>query len=275
MDKIDRLGWAAGINFTSYGLRIGVRVNDPAVIDKVIEQLPPDWKPATSPVVDRVYSIIAGGEGPRPGIRRYSLVYANANRIARTPELFQALDAFESDLQLYVAETAPRRVFVHAGVVRWRGKAIVIPGRSFSGKTTLTAELVKAGATYYSDEYAVLDGQGRVHPYRRRLSVRENGHLEKPKKYDVETLGGRSGIKPLPVGLVIVSKYKPGAKWRPQQISAGEGALALMANTVSVRRQPETTLATLRKVVARAPVFKGTRGEARQVIDFIFEQLGE
>ena len=275
MDKIDRLGWAAGINFISYGLRIGVRVNDPAIIDKVIEQLPPDWKATTSPVVDRVYSIIAGGEGARPGLRRLSLVYANANRIARTPELFQALDAFESDLQLYVAETAPRRVFVHAGVVRWRGKAIVIPGRSFSGKTTLTAELVKAGATYYSDEYAVLDGQGRVHPYRRRLSVRENGHLEKPKKYPVESIGGRSGIKPLPVGLVIVSKYKPGAKWRPQQISAGEGALALMANTVSVRRQPETTLATLRKVVARAPVFKGTRGEARQVIDFIFEQLGE
>ncbi len=275
MEKIDRLGWAAGINFISYGLRIGVRVNDPAIIDKVIEQLPPDWKPATSPVVDRVYSIIAGGEGARPGLRRYSLVYANASRIARTPELSQALDAFESDLQLYVAETAPRRVFVHAGVVRWRGKAIVIPGRSFSGKTTLTAELVKAGATYYSDEYAVLDGQGRVHPYRRRLSVRENGHLEKPIKYAVESLGGRSGIKPLQVGLVIVSKYKPGAKWRPQQVSAGEGALALMANTVSVRRQPETTLATLRKVVARAPVFKGTRGEAKQVIDFIFEHLGE
>ena len=165
MDKIDRLGWAAGINFISYGLRIGVRVNDPAIIDKVTEQLPPDWKPTTSSVVDRVYSIIAGGAGSRPGIRRYSLVYANAGRIARTPELFQALDAFESDLQLYVAEEAPRRVFVHAGVVRWRGKAILIPGRSFSGKTTLTAELVKAGATYYSDEYAVLDGQGRVHPY--------------------------------------------------------------------------------------------------------------
>ena len=275
MEKIDRLGWVDAIKFVSYGLRIGVRVNDTAIIDKVIEQLPPDWKPATSHVVDRLYSIIAGGEAARPGLRRLNLVYANANRVARTPELSQALDAFESDLQLYVAETAPRRVFVHAGVVRLRGKAIVIPGRSFSGKTTLTAELVKAGATYYSDEYAVLDGQGRVHPYRRRLSVRENGHLEKPKKYPVESLGGRSGIKPLPVGLVIVSKYKPGAKWRPQQISAGEGALALMSNTVSVRRQPETTLATLRKVVARAPVFKGTRGEARQVIDFIFEQLGE
>jgi hypothetical protein len=31
-----------------------------------------------------------------------------------------------------------------------------------SGKTTLVKELVKAGATYYSDEYAVLGGDGRV-----------------------------------------------------------------------------------------------------------------
>ena len=43
-------------------------------------------------------------------------------------------------------------------IVTWgRGRAIVIPGRTFSGKSTLVAELVRAGATYYSDEYAVED----------------------------------------------------------------------------------------------------------------------
>ena len=62
------------------------------------------------------------------------------------------------------AETR-ERVFVHAGVVGWKGHAIVIPGRSRSGKTTLVAELVKAGAEYYSDEFAVLDAEGRVHPF--------------------------------------------------------------------------------------------------------------
>jgi hypothetical protein len=274
MDKIDRLVWAEGISILSYGVRIGIRVSKPGVLEQVLPFLPPGWKPSFSSIVDRLYSIIAGGEGPKPGMRLFSLAYANANRIARTPELFQAIDAFESDLQLYVAETAPRRVFVHAGVVGWQGQAIVIPGRSFSGKTTLTAELVKAGMTYYSDEYAVLDEHGRVHHYARPLSIRENGHLEKPKKYGVETLGGRPGSKPLPVGLVVVSKYKPGAKWRPRQLSAGEGALALLANTVSARREPQTTLATLHKVVSRAAVLKGQRGEAQQVIDFILAQLG-
>lgn len=275
MDKIDRLVWAEGISILSYGVRIGIRVNKPGILEQVMPFCPPGWKPSSSPIVDRMYSIIAGDDAPKRNIRRFNLVYANAEKIARTPELAQAIDAFESDLQLYVAEIAPRRVFVHAGVVGWRGQAIVIPGRSFSGKSTLTAELVKAGMTYYSDEYAVLDSQGRVHHYARPLSIRENGHLEKPKKYKVETLGGRPGSKPLPVGLVVVSKYKPGAKWRPRQLSAGEGALALLANTVSARREPQTTLATLQKVVSRALVVQGRRGEAQQVIDYVLAELGD
>ena len=73
------------------------------------------------------------------------------------------LDTLESDLQLHVAEQARRRLFVHAGVVGWKGRAIVIPGRSFTGKTTLVAELVRAGASYYSDEYALIDSRGKIH----------------------------------------------------------------------------------------------------------------
>lgn len=273
MDKIDRLVWAEGLSFISYGVRVGIRANKPGILDKFLPSLPPGWKPSSSSVVERMYSIIGGGEGPRPNIRLLNIVYAGALRIARTDELEKAIDAFESDLQLYVAEMSPRRVFVHAGVVGWRGQAVVIPGRSFSGKSTLTAELVKAGATYYSDEYAVLDEHGLVHHYARPLGIRESGKLGKATKYAVEALGGKPGSKPLPVKLVVVSKYKPGAKWRPRQLSAGEGALALLANTVSARREPESALTALNHVVSHATVLKGDRGEATQVIDYILEQL--
>jgi len=205
--------------------------------------------------------------------RHLNLLYAGDNRIAGTPRLDQAIDALESDLQLFVAETAPRRVFIHAGVVALQGKAVVIPGRSFSGKTSLVAALVKAGAIYYSDEYAVIDERGLVHHYARPLSIREYGHVYKAKKYQVEALGGRSGAKPLTVGMVVVSKYKPGARWRPRKLSEGEGALELMANTVSARRQPEAMLSAIRKVVSLAPVLKGSRGEAHQVVDWVMESL--
>jgi hypothetical protein len=271
--KLDRLDWAEGITVMAYGVRLGIRANQPGVIAEYLPSLPPSWKMAGSSRVERLYSIIAGGEGKRRGQPLSHLVYANGERIARVSQLEQAADAFESDVQLYVAEMSPRRVFVHAGVVGWRGQAIVIPGRSFSGKTTLTTALVKAGCAYYSDEYAVFDASGRVHPYARRLGIRERGHLERATRYRVETLGGKRGAKPLPVALVIVSQYKPGATWRPRCLSAGEGALAMLENTVSARREPQAALSTLRRVVAASSVLKGARGEAKQVVDFIFKLL--
>lgn len=274
MEKVDRLGWAAGIAFTSYGVRIGIRANEPRILDQLQKYLPPGIKPANGPQVDRLFSLIVGGSGSRPGVRRFNLLYENHVRIARVLDLGQALDKLESSLRLYVAETARHRLFVHAGVVGWQGRAIVIPGRSFSGKTTLVAELVMAGADYYSDEYAVLDARGRVHPFPKPLSVRESGEIEQ-RDVSVEEIGGRAGVKPLPVGLVLMSEYKPGARWRPRQLSAGVGALALLSNTVSARREPLKALSTLEQVVASAPVLKGIRGEAREAVRAILENIGD
>src|ERR1051326_6942658 len=163
MAKIDRLGWAAGISVVTYGRRIGIRVNHPDALEYVWPCLPPGWKASESPVVDRLYSLIVGGTDQRPDGRRYNRLYVGAARIARTMDLHELYQILESDLQLHVAEMARRCLFVHAGVVGWGGRALVIPGRSFSGKSTLVAALVRAGATYYSDEYAVFDAQGRVH----------------------------------------------------------------------------------------------------------------
>jgi hypothetical protein len=259
--------------FLSYGVRVGVRVSDPAALDQVLEYLPPGSKPARSPIVSRLYSLVVGGVGSRPGVRRLSLLYADAARLVRTTDLDRVLETLESDVQLYVAAEAPRRLFVHAGVVGWRGRAIVLPGHTFSGKTTLVAALVKAGATYYSDEYAALDAHGRVHPFARRLSVRERGAFEKAKRYPIETLGGRVGARPLPVGLVLVSRYRAGARWRPRHLSPGAGALALLTHAVSARRQPAFALTSLQQVVSRAPVMKGVRGEAQEVVEAILKAL--
>jgi hypothetical protein len=270
MEKLDRLDWAVGRSCISFGARIGIRVNDPSALEPLVERLPPGWKPAPSPVVERLYSLIVGGAGARPNLRRFNVLYRDVEKVARSMELDQVLESFESDLQLYVAEMARRRVFVHAGVVGWGGRAIVIPGRSFTGKTTLVAELVRAGASYYSDEYAVLDSRGRVHPYPRPMSIRQP-ETRNQTKASVETLGGVSGVKPLPVGMVVVSEFRAGARWRPRLLSAGQGALALLSNTVSARRKPGIVLATLQRVVSQAPVFKGMRGEAKEVADSLLK----
>ena len=199
MKKIDRLGWAAGITFVSYGLRIGIRVSNPEIMDRIEGVLPPHAKPARGPRVGCLYSLVVSGTKVGSNIRRFNILYADAVRLARTKNTDQVLEALETDLQLYVAERARRRVFVHAGVVGWRGRAIVIPGRTMSGKTTLVRALVRAGATYYSDEYAVLDERGRVHPYLKPMSMRENGD-GRPMKILPEALGGDKRCQTAPSG---------------------------------------------------------------------------
>jgi hypothetical protein len=272
MEKVNRLGWAAGFSLKSYGVRIGIRCNEPAALDRVCRHLPSEWEKTSSAVVDRVYSISIGNQGSRSAARRQNLLYGDDVRLARSPDLDGVLDTFESDLRLFVAELAKHRVFVHAGVVGWKGRAIVIPGRSYSGKSTLVAELVRAGATYYSDEYAVLDSRGRVHPFAKPIELREEGEFRQTK-VSVAELGGRSGTRPLPVGIVLMTQFKNGARWRPRKLTVGNGVLEMLFNTVSARRNPQRALATLQRVASQADVLKGVRGDARKVVPALLERV--
>ena len=270
--RVDRLDWAVGFSLKSYGVRIGIRSNDPAALDSARRHLPSDWEAVSSPLVDRIYSILIGRKGSHANGRRLNQLYGDDVRLARSFDLDELYERLESDLRLFVAELARHRVFVHAGVVGWKGQAIVIPGRSYSGKSTLVAELVRAGATYYSDEYAVLDSRGRVHPFAKPLELREEGEFTQTKITAAE-LGGHSGTKPLPVGLVLMTQFKSGARWRPRKLTAGRGVLEMLFNTVSARRSPERALATLQRVAEQADVLKGVRGNAAEVVDALLRRV--
>jgi hypothetical protein len=231
---------------------------------------PSIWKPSLSSAAERVFSLVVGTAGLRKNRRLSHELYEDDQMVANSNDLDSVLDTFETQLKMYLAEMARRRVFAHAGVVGWQGKAIIIPGRSFTGKTTLVAELVRAGATYYSDECAVLDKHGNAHPYTAPLAVREPGSF-KQKRCLAEEFGGGNGVRPLPVGLVVVSRYESGERWRPRRLSAGQAMLELLANTVPARRKPKVVMTTLERVVSRALVLKGVRGEANETARLILD----
>ena len=272
MEKVDRLGWTDGISLTAYGNSFGVRVNDTSVLPQIHDYLPVGWEPASNSVVDFLYSLKVGGKSTRKGLRRYNLLYGGSGLVARTLDMAELFDRLESHLQLLTAFMAKDCLFVHAGVVGWHGRALVMPGRSFCGKTDLVAALVRAGATYYSDEYAIFDTQGRVHPYPRPLSVRGGNGLN-AGKYPVEELGGSAGQEPLPVGLIAVTEYRAGARWRPRSLSPGRAMLALMENTVAARREPQFSLPILQRVASGAEAVKSKRGEADAIARQLLESL--
>jgi len=275
MQKLDRLGWAAGLALTSFGVRVGLRTTDAAVLPGMEATLPPGWKPSSSPLVPHLFSLVEGGarSSARVGTspRRLWVLYEGGVRVARHRDLENVLRGLESCVRLTVAEEAPRRVFVHAGAVGWKGRAIVVPGKSFSGKTTLVSELVKAGATYYSDEYAVLDGRGRVHPFPAPLSVRAPGSFQGEKR-PLDAPGATIGGRPLPVGLVVAARFSEGARWRPRRLSAAEGALEMLANAVAARKRPEAVMSAIRAAMSDAMILKGKRGEAADTAARLLEE---
>lgn len=262
----DPIECPASLSVTAYGVSIGVRTDDPRIAEGLAAHLPPGSTRAELVDTDRMYSLVVEKD-ERTGRDQHS-IYVNDALLARRSTLQAVLRTFEADVQLYVAEMAPEYVFVHAGVVGYRGRAILLPGRSFAGKSMLVRELVRAGAEYFSDEYAVLDFAGRVHPYARPISIRNERNPATKHPVDPVRVGGRGG--PLPVALVVMSEFRSGGVWRPRRLSPGRAALALMANTVAARRIPEVAMATLNQVVTRARVVASERGEAAGVVEPIF-----
>ncbi len=273
LEKLDRLGWVTAIAGVNHGVRLGIRTTHESLLGPIASRLPPRWRSSspTNACVDRLYSLVGGGPDPRyPHIRRFHLAYAGARLLCRSLYLDEVLDAFESDLHFFIAQSARLALFVHAGVVGWHGTAIVIPGRTLVGKTTLVAALVKAGATYYSDEYAVFQADGCVRPYPKALSFRNEG--SRPTRFSPEELGATIGRKPLRVGLVVVTKFRSGACWRPVTVSPGRAALHLLANTVCARTRPSAALAMFAQAATNARTLRGIRGEAYAAAASILEE---
>lgn len=242
----------AELGLESYGVKLSISA--PAdFLARIEPVLPPGWRPLDPSEADGQFIVHMHNHA-------VFRVRSPGKSVSGSSDLQIALEVLDARLRNYIALHAPDHVFVHAGVVAHGGTAIVIPGPSFSGKTTLVAELVRAGARYYSDEFAVLDEQGLVHPYAKPLSMRSGGVAQVDHR--VDELGGTAGEEAAPIGQVVVTTYHPDAKWDPRRLSAGEAVLALLSNTVPAQERPEQSLSTLKRALENAVAVEGERGDA-------------
>lgn len=253
----DGVRWAAAIAIEAYGARIGIRVNDQSLLDAVFDHLPPTWErlDEPSPVVGRMFSLVRDGESG-------TTVYWDDMPLARNLSAEVAVLLFESRVAIHLSTASPRFTFVHAGSVAWRGQAIVLPGEPMAGKTTLVMELVRAGARYLSDEYAVIDSEGLVHPYARRLGIRNQEGVFSEQRW-IEDLGGTAETGSVPLGLVVLTEYERDRVWQPKDLSPAVGALRMLPHTLGFGERPELCLTALEKALSRARVVTTARGDAR------------
>ncbi len=261
--------------FVAYGVRIELRVDRRALLDTLAEDpnrlhLPFGWRAVEShepdaPVSLR-YELLTGVAWPC-----YRL-YAGNDLVAEARRLTDIGWALAAHAERFLAERAPDHLFIHAGVVGWEDRAIVMPGASFAGKTTLVQAWLDAGATYYSDEFAVLDRAGRVHPFARPLAIRD-GSAAPTRRVPVAALGGESGTTPLPIGLILVTSFRVGARWRPRRLTAARTLLALMRHTVAARGNPVHSMPILKEAVSGIMALASVRGEAPLLVSAVLRHV--
>jgi hypothetical protein len=251
------------ITFESFGVRVRLVADRADELDHAAAVLPPGSRRCEGPV-DITYALGVSSSGAYE-LSRDSTTFVDDLSL---DDAVWWLGREWSDL---IAVRATDYVFVHAGAVAHEGRAIVIPGESHAGKSSLVAALVRAGAVYLSDDFAPLDAAGMVHPYARPLSIRHDGPAQ--VDYDISSLGGVAGVEPVPLGLVVLTRYRHGAEWRPRLLSSGEAVLGLMANTVRARAQPGETLRALTRSVGSAVALQGERDEADAVAPLLLAEL--
>lgn len=241
------------------GTAVGV-TGQRALLDRLSSALPSFWSSADS---------VAPGIGQLSRLGAQLRAHLPDELSVTTTDDDEGWRLIASRVELLVCSRLPDRVAVHAGVVAHQGRAIVIPGTSMSGKSTLTRALVDAGATYFSDEYALLDADGNVWPYPRPMSLRGADGRDRVTPTDSAGPDGPG----IPIGLIAVLSYT--GEWAIEPITPADAAMALLANCLSAQSDPARSLSYLAAAARSATAtIRGTRDEARTAAERLLTQVG-
>lgn len=220
-----------------------------------------------------VYAAQRAGDDPRPARIEGRLgrsehgfdVRVTGREPSSHVELVPALRALNHDL-LHAAMTVARdHVYVHAGVVTVGNRAIVLPGLSRAGKSTLVLALVEQGAALASDELLVLDpGSAELLPFPRAVKLRDECVAYFPRLAGVavgsgegrfvrtEALPGGVATRSARAALVVLPAWDPAGDDRLLAITRGEALLGVVASALNLGAHGPAAMGHLARLLETA-----------------------
>ena len=125
-----------------------------------------------------------------------------------------------------------------------------------------------------SDEYAILDSDGMVHPFERDLGIRHSP-VEPPVPVDPAQFGGVRTLKPVEAGMVVFTGFVENQRWQPERMTLGNAILESVPQVIPFSFNTEFVLKVLNTTFNRAIIVKSDRGEARSTAPKILEYFDE
>ncbi|MEO8936733.1 MAG: PqqD family peptide modification chaperone [Burkholderiaceae bacterium] len=191
-------------------------------------------------------------------------------------------------------------IHLHAAAVMKHGRLMLLPGKSGSGKTLLTAKLIARGVEYFSDEAVLLSlPDAGVRPIPTGLCIKAEGlpHLaadfpmlaEQPEHDREDGLTVRylrppaSSIAPLGrrsrADFIVFPRYEAHAKTQSRRIASADALGRLSAECLAIPRAlTAQAVAALVESVERASCWSLTIGDdddgVQRVIDLLDEYDG-
>ena len=256
--------------FHALALDFALAVDDDA-LGKYLEWLLDGFAPPSADAV--AYEVVTGGDE----------VDAVEMRFDRETVLHAVgVRSFATNLVQWVNQRAvdpAYSVTSHAGGVVRDGLACVLPAQLESGKTTLTAGLVRSGWSYLTDEAVAFDWDtGDIEPFPKPLSVDPGSQylfpeLAPPLPPDATADGVEqwqvppSMFRPDAVGsrcragYVVFPRYAANARTALLPIGRAEGLVELARNTFRFNEQSRRSLDALARVIRSADCYRMTVGD--------------
>ncbi len=154
------------------------------------------------------------------------------------------------------------RVALHAGAAALGDRAVVLAGRSHSGKSTLSGWLTHRGWSFLTDEVAVIDPTSLVvQPFWRPIGVRRGGPLSAiagPRDADewlvpASHFGRLAG--PSRLRAFLLASYRPGSSTALRRMSSAEATVELLQSVPGLRQAGRSRFLGVAHLVERTAVY--------------------
>jgi hypothetical protein len=197
--------------------------------------------------------------------------------------LIDILYCLKYEVVLHLIQAHSDLLWLHAGAAAYRGKAVLIPGGSGRGKSTLVTSLCTQGWTYISDDVVPLDpNSGKVIPFPRLPMVRENLGQELPvdcvqklKKTEVYLDPEAMCREAMPIWGLVFPTYSLHSPTEILPYSPATAALELLENCLNFVHHKQAAVHYVCELVKHLPTFRlsySSGNLAAELIDLTYRR---